>query len=76
MEGGTTLADSLLDDLDNLSDGDQPEEEAVVADESQGQWKDDSGDLHLDNVTGKVDNWSRWKKPLSTWKILSRLKES
>ena len=28
MEGGETLADSLLDDLDDLSDGDAPERES------------------------------------------------
>ncbi|CAB9522363.1 U4/U6 small nuclear ribonucleoprotein Prp31 [Seminavis robusta] len=45
MEGGATLADSLLDDLDDLSDGDDPEEE-----ESKPAAKDDD-DMNVEEKT-------------------------
>ena len=52
MEEGATLADSLLEDLDDLTDGD---EEDVFADEiPAGQGNDDDGDQMMEGTAAKV----------------------
>jgi U4/U6 small nuclear ribonucleoprotein PRP31 len=59
MEGGATLADSLLDDLDDLSDGDEREKDEAVTDNSPGRWKGDSGDLDMEDSADKVEKPKR-----------------